>query len=74
MSDIVAKAPNEVFLNAEEVAERWPIPGGKNAVYRLVREGKLDGVVTKVGRYVVFRLDRLEAWEADGGRGLGDSE
>jgi hypothetical protein len=71
MSDIaVAKAPNETFLDAEQLASRYPVPITKHGVYRLVREGKLDDVVTRINRYVVFRLDRVERWEAEGGRGL----
>lgn len=71
MSDVtVDKAPTEVFLDAEELAARYPVPITKHGVYRLVREGKLNDVVTRINRYVVFRLDRVERWEANGGRGL----
>jgi hypothetical protein len=73
MSDVaIDKAPTEVFLDAESMAARYPVPITKHGIYRLVREGKLEGVVTRINRYVVFRLDRVEAWEAAGGFGLDD--
>jgi hypothetical protein len=36
-------------LTAEQVAGRWQVPPSQ--VYRLTREGALDGVVVRLGRY-----------------------
>jgi excisionase family DNA binding protein len=47
------------LLTAEQVAERWQIP--VSHCYRLAREGRIPSV--RLGRYVRFRLDALEAFE-----------
>lgn len=49
------------LLTAEQVAERWQVP--KSQVYRLSRDGLLDGVLVAIGRYYRYRLDALERWE-----------
>jgi hypothetical protein len=75
MSDvIVAKAPHEVFLDAQQLADRWPVPITAKGIYRMVNEGRLEEVVTRIGRYRAFRLDRVLQWEAAGGCGLGEDE
>ncbi len=66
-ADEVAKAPDVIFLDAQQLAARWPVPITKHGVYRLVNEGKLEDIVTRIGRYRTFRLDRVLAWEARGG-------
>ncbi len=54
---------NERLLTADELAERWQVKEAH--VYRLAREGQVPCV--KLGRYVRFRLEAIEAWERDGG-------
>lgn len=65
-------APNAIQSNgaarlliADEVAERWRVP--RAHVYRLAREGLLPTV--RLGRYMRWRLDEVEAFERAGGRG-----
>lgn len=73
MTDVVAeKAASEVFLDAAQLAARYPVPITKKGVYRLVNEGRLEDIVTRIGRYRTFRLDRVLEWEAAGGIGLDD--
>ena len=50
------------LLTAEQVAERWQVP--PSHAYRLAREGKVPSV--RLGRYVRFRLDAIEAFERGG--------
>lgn len=54
---------NGTLLTPEEVALRWRVNVGQ--VQRLARQGKVPAV--KVGRYLRFRLDQVEAWEQGGG-------
>jgi excisionase family DNA binding protein len=42
------------------------LPVARNTIYDSARLGKLPGVV-KVGRRVLFDLDRVEAWIDQGG-------
>lgn len=65
MSTASTKAPNETFLDGPELDVRWGMK--KGAVYRMTREGLLEDVVTHLGRYYRYRLDRVEAFEARGG-------
>lgn len=51
------------LLTAEQVAVRWQVPASQ--VYRLTRDGRLP--VVRLGRYYRYRLDALEAFEAEGG-------
>lgn len=55
--------PADRLLTAEEVAQRWQVP--RAHVYRLGREGRLPTV--RLGRYMRWRLDELEAFERAGG-------
>jgi excisionase family DNA binding protein len=57
------------LLTAEQLAERWQMPGKKPAaaIYRLTREGKLPAVA--LGRYYRYRLSDIEEFEANGGTG-----
>lgn len=50
------------LLTAEQLAERWQVP--KSQVYRQTREGQIPTV--RIGRYVRYRLDAIEAWERGG--------
>jgi excisionase family DNA binding protein len=54
----------EKLLTPEDMVKRWGVP--KSHVYRLAREGKVPCV--RLGKYVRFRLDAIEAFE------LGDAE
>lgn len=68
-------ATAEKLLTAEELAERWRIPGKKpqQGIYRLVRENAIPpGAVVKLNRYVRFRLEGIEQFERNGG-GLADA-
>ena len=47
------------LLTAEQVAARWQVPVAHT--YRLAREGRVPCV--RLGRYVRFRLDQIEAFE-----------
>jgi len=47
------------LLTAEQVAERWQIPASH--VYRLARDERIP--VVRLGRYVRFHPDALEAFE-----------
>ena len=47
------------LLTAEELAERWQVRAGH--VYRLARDGRVPAV--RLGRYVRFREDAIDAWE-----------
>lgn len=58
------------LLTAEQLAERWQIPGKKPAegIYRMTRTGQLPaGVVVKLGRYYRYRLEGIEKFERNGG-------
>jgi excisionase family DNA binding protein len=59
----VSSATAEQLLTAEQVAERWQCPVSQ--VYRLARDGRLRCV--RLGRYVRFRLEDIEAFEENGG-------
>lgn len=48
------------LLTAEQLAERWQV--GVAQVYRLTRQGEIPTV--KLGRYVRYRVDLIEQWEA----------
>jgi excisionase family DNA binding protein len=48
-------------LTADELADRWRV--SRHQVYRLARDRKIPA--TWLGRYVRFRLDLIEGWEAD---------
>jgi excisionase family DNA binding protein len=50
------------LLTADELAARWQVP--KSQVYRLARDGQVPAV--RLGRYVRFRLDAIEAFEHAG--------
>jgi excisionase family DNA binding protein len=47
------------LLTAEQLAERWQVP--KSHVWRLARRGEIPTV--RLGRYMRFRLESIEAWE-----------
>jgi excisionase family DNA binding protein len=47
------------LLTAEQLSVRWQVP--VSHCYRLAREGKCPSV--RLGRYVRFRLDAIEAFE-----------
>jgi excisionase family DNA binding protein len=47
------------LLTAEQLAERWQVP--KSYVWRLARNGAIPTV--RLGRYMRFRIDSIEAWE-----------
>jgi excisionase family DNA binding protein len=55
------------LLTAEQLAERWQVRASH--VYRLAREGAIPFV--RLGRYVRFRLDAIEAFEV-GDHGVDD--
>lgn len=60
----------DTLLTAEQLAERWQLPG-KQAVYRMAREGTIPpGAVVRLGRYVRFSLPGIEDFERVGG-GMG---
>jgi excisionase family DNA binding protein len=61
------RANDDRLLTAEDLAERWQLPGVRpaTAVYRLAREGVIP--VVRIGRYYRFRLAAIEAFEAAGG-------
>lgn len=71
MTEPVAITPEAVeaianpgrLLTADEVAQRWQVP--KAHVYRLGRDGRLATV--RLGRYMRWRVDAIEAFERDGG-------
>jgi excisionase family DNA binding protein len=51
------------LLTSEQLATRWQV--STQHVYRLARDGKLPTV--SLGKYVRFRIDEIEAFEAAGG-------
>ena len=53
------------LLTADELADRWQVATAH--VYRLAREGDLP--VVRIGRYMRFHADQVEAWEQAGGSG-----
>lgn len=53
------------LLTPEQLANRWNVP--KAHVYRLARTGQLKGCAVKLGRYVRFSREGVEAFEANGG-------
>ena len=55
------------YLTPAQVAERWQVD--PSTVYRLA-DSDPSLPATKLGRSIRFRLDRLEAWEADRTQGL----
>ena len=57
------------LMTADEVAHRWQVP--KAHVYRLTRRGEIPTV--KLGRYVRYRVESIEAWELaqEGGSNAG---
>jgi hypothetical protein len=60
----------EKLLTAEELAARWQLPGKtpEKCALRMARDGIIPpGAVVKLGRYVRFRLDKIEQFERDGG-------
>jgi excisionase family DNA binding protein len=50
----------DALLTADELAERWQVE--RSQVYRLAREGRIPAV--RIGRYLRFRLDLIEEFEA----------
>jgi excisionase family DNA binding protein len=50
-----------VLLTAEQLAARWQVR--PQHVYTLARDGNLPHL--RIGRYVRFRLEAIEAWEQD---------
>jgi excisionase family DNA binding protein len=50
---------SERLLTPEQLAERWQVQ--KSQIYRLGREKKIP--VVRLGKYLRFRLDHIEAWE-----------
>lgn len=48
------------LLTAEQLAKRWQVPAGH--VYRLARDGHIP--VVRLGRYVRFRTEAVERFEA----------
>jgi excisionase family DNA binding protein len=59
-----AVAEKERLMTAEELAERWQLPGVRpaTAVYRLAREDRIPSI--QIGRYWRFSRAAIEAWEA----------
>ena len=58
------------LLTAEQLAERWQIPGKKpqQGIYRMTRDGTIPlGVVVPIGRYYRYRLEGIEEFERNGG-------
>lgn len=53
----------EALLTPADVAARWQVTVGQ--VQRLARQGNVPHV--RVGRYLRFRADQVEAWERGGG-------
>jgi hypothetical protein len=69
----MATATATRLLTAEDLAARWQFfdkKGDPNPkpVYRLTREGKLKAVA--LGRYYRYRVEDVEEFEAEGGKGL----
>jgi len=62
-SEAPAPPASNRLLTAADLAERWQVR--PSAVYRLAREGRLPTV--RVGRYVRFRAEAVEAFELEGG-------
>lgn len=56
-----------VLLTADDLAARWAVP--KAHVYRLAREGRLPTV--RLGRYMRWRPEAVDAFERDGGAANG---
>ena len=60
------------LLTAEQLAERWQLPGKtpEKCTLRMAREGVIPaGAVVRLGRYVRFKLDGIEGFERQGGKG-----
>lgn len=57
------------LLTADDLAARWQVPATQ--VYRMARAGKIPAV--RLGKYVRFRADAIEAYElsADATAGAG---
>jgi hypothetical protein len=53
------------LLTAEQLAARWQVPPSQ--VYRLTRNGDLDGMAVKLGRYYRYAIVAIEHFEATGG-------
>jgi excisionase family DNA binding protein len=51
------------LLTPDDLAERWSVT--KAQVWRLAREGRLP--VVRIGRYMRFRVEAVEAFEDAGG-------
>ena len=51
------------LLTAEDLAARWQVP--RSHVYRLSRSGQIP--VTRLGKYMRYRLADVEQFETDGG-------
>jgi excisionase family DNA binding protein len=49
------------LLTADELGQRWQVRA--QHVYALARDGDLPHV--RIGRYVRFRLESIEVWEAE---------
>jgi hypothetical protein len=62
------------LLTPTELAERWQVVCKKKPaerIYSMVRSGQIpDGAVVRLGRTIRFRLEGIEAFEAEGGHGL----
>ena len=59
-----SSSERDTLLTADDLAKRWQMPT-TDQVYRLAREGKLPSI--HLGRYVRFRVDQIEEFEATGG-------
>ena len=62
-----APAARGRLLTADDLADRWSV--SRDKVYAMARDGHLNSV--RVGRYVRFRTEAVEAFELEGGRDAG---
>jgi excisionase family DNA binding protein len=53
------------LLTADQLADRWQLGGGRQAVYRMTREGKIP--VVRLGKFRRFRVSAILAFEEAGG-------
>ena len=60
LSPIPSTAERDALWTADQLAARWQISTA--AVYRLARSRAIPSV--PLGRYVRFRRESIEAWEA----------
>jgi hypothetical protein len=70
---VTGLSSTERLLTPEELAERWQVasPSKKaERIYRMVHSGQIPpGAVVRLGSTIRFRLEVIEAFEADGGHG-----